>query len=720
MKRTVLKLSYLIIALFLVGKLFSAECEASELTNLGLHVIPYPQQVEIGGNEFILTSPVNIVLDKNSTELDRQTADKLKKELEEKWGIKSTIGVDKGGSNIILSRKGAAKTLGEQGYKLTTDTNILTISAKGEDGLFYGVQTFFQLVKNTRGKIVVPGMEITDWPDIKIRAAHYDTKHHQDKGSYVKDFIRDLARYKINMLVWEWEDKFAYKSHPEIGAPGAFTMAEMKEFTRYAKEYHIELVPLVQGLGHVSFILKWLQYKDLREVDNSDWEFCPLEDGSYDLLFDLWDEAMEATPGSRYIHIGSDETYELGLCDKCRAKAKDIGNSGLYHTFANKAAKHLKKSRKVMLWERPMGWEKNRSPIKEMKPDIDLVLTESYSYMTPEFRYVKEAKSMGFEVFMYDPNPGIEPLFLPYHYRIRRGKKVAGSLKNSYNLLSVGSKSQVFDGMINTSWDDSGLHNQMWMLSFINSAQYSWNGGAPSLDEFEGSFFASYYGDKVVDMQELYQLLNEGAYYYAATLERNVWHHGEIGKTHLPDLPRGQNIEHDPYWNAEYKEMVIRSGMQSDKMARALQIIETNKKLAVNHKYDFELYRSIVELIDHTCHTYEDLSNLERIITEAHRKAFSDRQAAYNSLQSAEQLIENSLERRDSVYNKLVTTWEKTRLPKGLSTSEKQYFYKPDRARHYANRTPDMSYLIYDEQLLDMEGYLERLREYRKSFQVEF
>ncbi len=42
---------------------------------------------------------------------------------------------------------------------------------------------------------------ITDWPDIAKRAIHYDTKHHQDKASYVKSFIKDLARYKVNMLV---------------------------------------------------------------------------------------------------------------------------------------------------------------------------------------------------------------------------------------------------------------------------------------------------------------------------------------------------------------------------------------------------------------------------------------------------------------------------------------------------------------------------------------
>ena len=293
-------------------------------------------------------------------------------------------------------------------------------------------------------------------------------------------------------------------------------------------------------------------------------------------------------------------------------------------------------------------------------------------------------------------------------------------MEDSYNLLSSGAKSGAFDGMINTSWDDSGLHNQMWMLSFVTSAQYSWNGSAPGLDEFEDSFFTSYYGSQAQNMKELYELLNEGAYYYAATLERNIWHHGEIGKTHIPDLPRGQYLEYDPYWNTEYKEIVIRSGKQSEKMLRALQIIETNKNLDLEHAYDFEVYESIAKLIDHTCLTYLDLSKLEYTITEAHRNAFIDRKEAQNSLEKAEQIIEESLERRQKVYSDLVKTWEKTRLPKGMSTPEKKYFYKMDRSRHYANRTADMSYLIYDEQLLDMEDYLEKLKAYREAFQLEF
>ncbi len=44
--------------------------------------------------------------------------------------------------------------------------------------------------------------------------------------------------------------------------------------------------------------------------------------------------------------------------------------------------------------------------------------------------------------------------------------------------------------MLNPSWDDSGLHNQVWMMSFINSAEFSWSGSHPSLDEFSREIFS--------------------------------------------------------------------------------------------------------------------------------------------------------------------------------------------------------------------------------------
>ncbi len=309
-------------------------------------------------------------------------------------------------------------------------------------------------------------------------------------------------------------------------------------------------------------------------------------------------------------------------------------------------------------------------------------------------------------------------------YLFERGREVdshtMGALEKSYRFVSSAAVSGNYDGMINTSWDDDDLHNQMWMMSFVNSAEFSWSGSKPTLDEFKETFFKNYYGESSMNMNELYYLLNEGAYYYAWTFERNVWHWGDIGKTHLPDLPRGDAIEYDPYWNREYKDKVDESRDELAKMNRALQIIENNKKAGIRHPYDFELFRTEAELIRHTCLTYLDLSNLEHAITEAHENRFVDYQASINALEKAQRIIENSLDRRKEVFNDLVTTWEQTRLPKGMSTPDKTYFFQQDRARHFANRRPDMTFLIYDEQLLDMEGYLKKLREYTEYFKKTY
>jgi len=214
----------------------------------------------------------------------------------------------------------------------------------------------------------------------------------------------------------------------------------------------------------------------------------------------------------------------------------------------------------------------------------------------------------------------------------------------------------------------------------------------------------------------LFYLLNESAYYFWDTFERKVWHFGDVGKTYLPDLPRGDALEYDPYWNRQHKEIVNRSMLELQKMDSALAIIQANKVSGAKHLYDFEIFESITRMVRHTCQTYIDLSNLEYAIRKAHQLTFVDRDSAWYSLQDATKIIENNLKERADVYKDLVNTWEKTRLPKGLSTADKKYFFQQDRTRHFANRKPDMTFLIYDEQDLDLEGYLEKLKAYMEKY----
>ena len=56
------------------------------------------------------------------------------------------------------------------------------------------------------------------------------------------------------MIGFELEDKFEYPSHSLIGAPGAFTTAQLQDLTRYALERHVQrgLQPprLLHHAGH--------------------------------------------------------------------------------------------------------------------------------------------------------------------------------------------------------------------------------------------------------------------------------------------------------------------------------------------------------------------------------------------------------------------------------------------------------------------------------------
>ncbi len=687
----------------------------------GIYLIPYPQEVSLEGGIFELGKEISIVLDRNASEGDRFAASDLADQLHKRWGVKAFLSDSPVGNSIWLTHEGVPKEItmlpkkkSQQGYRLTAGIGQVVIKARGEAGLFYGTRTLLQIIRQGPRGPSIPGMVITDWPDIPERACHYDTKHHQDKRSYVESFIRDLSTYKINMLVWEWEDKFAYPSHPEIGAPGAFTMEEMQEITRYARRYHIQLVPLVQGLGHVSYILKWPQHSHLREIPASNWEFCPRKDGSYELLNDLWMDAIKATPGTEYIHIGTDESYELGKGVECgcQAELERSSKHAMMTRFITRSVKPLmKEGRKTMAWSAQFIQGADLNPPAGMV--LDAMGRESTEYLN-------EVHKRGYDIFVYDPNPGIEPLFLPYFYRLRgegdNEKEVETSLERSYHPVHTAASTGLYDGMINTSWDDSGLHNQMWMLSFVNSAEWSWSGNHPSLEEFTDKYFLNYYGEHSMDMKELFMLLNKAGYYYYKSFERRVWHYGDIGKTHLPDLPRGDNIEYDEFWNREYAVKIEESREQLKKMSRAREIVLANQAAGVRHGYDLELFATIIDLVEHTCRTYLALSALEKAIKEAHNQRFLSHQAAYRAMEKAVEIIDSNLASRKEVFDVLVAVWEKTRLPKGLSTEEKEFFHRQDRARHFAFRRADMTYLICDEELLGLEDYREKLQAYMQWY----
>lgn len=710
MKRIILALS--LISITLIGTANDlSEPEITQLAKFGIAIIPYPQSVVLTGDKFVFSEPVRIHIGNKASPEDQFAAAELCLQLKDQWGIECEIINNTQDAAIILTRGKKLSVKHEQAYELEVKSDKLIVRANRSDGLFWGVQTLLQLVQKEGERIYVRGMKITDWPDIPIRAIHYDTKHFQEKKEYVFGFIRTLSHYKINMLLWEWEDKFAYKSHPEIGAPGAFTMEEMKEFTRFAHRYHIQIVPLIQGLGHVSYILKHPVNKNLREIEADNWGFCPLREGTYDIMSDLIKEAIEATPGSEYVHIGCDETYVLGkgIACGCKERAEKTGKYALMEVYVNRMADYVKK-----MHRQPIAWDGGYNVAENVKPVKGLFTPGGFNA-----RNDSASAAEGYPLYIYDPNPGIEHLFLPYFYREDGKGPVKPHLEDSYTVLSEAARSGRYRGMISTSWNCSGVHNQIWMLRYITAAGYSWNGKGPGTDEFANTWFLNYYGADSRDLRELFEILNKASYYYMSTFERKVWHWGEVGKTHVPDLPR-DDIEFDSYWNTEYAGMVKRSTEILPKMERVLTICEENLSRNVRNAYDFELFKGLAKLFRHTANTYLVLSELEKTIQKASGLHFDNNQAAFDQLNDAIKIIEDNIAERYQVFGEVKATWEKSQFPKGMSAADKKYVHGRDQQRNFANRRADLSFMICDEEGLGLEDYLSSLKAYTAQYKLKY
>jgi hypothetical protein len=155
-------------------------------------------------------------------------------------------------------------------------------------------------------------------------------------------------------------------------------------------------------------------------------------------------------------------------------------------------------------------------------------------------------------------------------------------------------------------------------------------------------------------------------------------------------------------------------------MEKALKICETNLALQVRHSYDFELFRGIAELFRHTARTYLALSALENKISEAHQLHFEDSDSAYAKLLEAVRNVEENLVEREQVFSDIKTTWEKEQFPKGMSTPGQSYYHARDRQRNFANRRPDLTFMIYDEELLGLEAYLRELLAYMDLYKSTY
>jgi hexosaminidase len=316
---------------------------------LGQALIPYPVEMNWnrGGHDGFDVPDEHFAI--HVTDLDPQTvrlAHELAQVIESHFGLYPMVrrAAANPRSGIVFGRVDDTQ-LGTEGYRLTLGDRLGHITAPEAAGLFYGIQSFRQILAlsiipsprrhsaERRVLIGIPPVNITDYPRFEWRGAMLDVARHFHDVETVKQVIDYLAMYKMNRLHLHLSDdqgwRIEIKSWPNLtehggstqvgGGPGGyFTQDDYREIVRYASERFITIVPEIDMPGHTNAALASYPelncdgvapelYTGIRVGFSS---LCVDEEITYQFVWDVLSEIASMTP-TPYLHIGGDEVETL-------------------------------------------------------------------------------------------------------------------------------------------------------------------------------------------------------------------------------------------------------------------------------------------------------------------------------------------------------------------------------------------------------------------------
>ena len=190
-----------------------------------------------------------------------------------------------------------------EGYKLViSPTEGITISSRTSAGIFNGIQTLRALIPlNSLNKhsaaITLPALEINDAPRFHYRGLMLDVSRNFQSKAEVLKLLDTMAMYKLNVLHFHLIDDEGWRLEiaglPELTSFGArrgftpdgqplemlqpaldsgpfaegshgsgfYTRADFIEILRHANELHIEVMPEIEGPGHMRAAIQSMLYR---------------------------------------------------------------------------------------------------------------------------------------------------------------------------------------------------------------------------------------------------------------------------------------------------------------------------------------------------------------------------------------------------------------------------------------------------------------------------
>lgn len=471
-----------------------------------LSVIPVPQKVIFSDEIFTLSEGLIIECETDINEI-QVGLDILSESLSNKHNTNFDLKTGRKLKLIIDKKYSPGSGLHEfqitEGYNIVIGASEIVIRSSSNHGAFNAIMTLVQIIEASDSR-EIGGMEIIDYPDMKVRGISDDISRGQVSTlENFKRIIRFIARYKMNTYMPYMEDVLQFKSFPTIGVGrGALKKEEVKEIINYAKKHFVEVIPIFQTLGHYENILTQDEFLEYAEFPGAA-SLCVAEEKTYAFLEEMLREVFEQFP-SKYFHMGADESYDVGL-----GKSRHLVEAG---SLADVHANHYKRvydickkyGKEVLMY----GDIILRHPeILEVLPK-DIIIVDWHYRADFEYKSTMLFKNAGHNYFVspsvwnFTSTFPVNPIAIPnIKYITKSGIRNGAS------------------GMINSNWGDYGAETikELVLYGYAWSAQCSWNFSGSNINNFHYNFFNDFFGMKDKRLGEIYLAFNN-------TFNQITWH----------------------------------------------------------------------------------------------------------------------------------------------------------------------------------------------------
>jgi Glycosyl hydrolase family 20, catalytic domain len=180
-----------------------------------------------------------------------------------------------------------------------------------------------------------------------IRAFQWDLARQVERLDWLLAQLPRYADWGYNELYLHLEDAVEYPSLPAVARGDAYTYRQLGQLVTAATRVGINVVPIVNLLGHTQYLIKVPELRDLNELRAPDGsprergQICPLHPRTLEVAQKLLhDMAPFCTAGK--VHVGLDESFHLGQHPLSQREIARIGlaahfagHVGRLHTLTN-------------------------------------------------------------------------------------------------------------------------------------------------------------------------------------------------------------------------------------------------------------------------------------------------------------------------------------------------------------------------------------------------